>query len=54
VVNHLQVHVGHHFLEGAMNAFVFGSAIELLTGLLVFMTFFVASALGRFQDTKVS
>jgi hypothetical protein len=37
-----------------MNAFVFGSAIELLTGLSAFMTFFVASVLGRFQETKVS
>jgi hypothetical protein len=36
-----------------MNAFIFGSAIEVLTGLSGFLAFFAAATIGRLRHSKL-
>ena len=36
-----------------MNAFIFGSAIELLTGLSGFLAFFAAATIDRLRHTQL-
>ena len=39
--------------EDDMDAFIVGSAIELLTGFSAFLAFFVAAAFSHFRQTQI-